>query len=83
MDETPQRRFININPDTDPRSSPPRADHRTELNNWLQVNGGPGRLDWTSFRGGPENNPTWVVICLSASPCEPSLSVGMSSNPAP
>ncbi|KAF9652934.1 hypothetical protein BDM02DRAFT_3265950 [Thelephora ganbajun] len=38
--------------------------HRTQLNNWLQVNGGPERLDWESFRVGPQNDPTWTAICL-------------------
>ena len=80
MDGTPQRTFVNIDSDPDPRSSPPHIDHRTQLNNWLQVNGGPGRLDWTCLQDGPGNNQNWVVICLSESPCELPWSLGRSNS---
>jgi len=73
MSKNTQRVSLHINPDPDPRSSPLHVDHRTQLNNWLQVNGGPERLDWASFRVGPENDPIWTAICLSTSPCEPPL----------
>lgn len=36
-----------------------------QLNNFLQVNGGVGRLNWTQTRYGPEHCPLWRVGCLS------------------
>ena len=64
MNQVTQRISINTDPDPDPRSSPPRVDHRTQLDNCLQFNGGPGRLDWTSFWDGPANDPTWTAVYL-------------------
>lgn len=62
------RTFFHTDPEPDPRFSPLHVDYRTELNNWLQVNGGRERLDWASSRVGPENNPIWTATCLSTSP---------------
>ena len=67
MDQTTQRTFFHFTSEPNPRSSPFHVDHRTQLNNWLQVNGGRGRLNWASSRVGPENNPIWTAICLSTS----------------
>lgn len=58
---------LSYRPEPDPRFSPLHVDYRTELNNWLQVNSGPERLGWASFRPGPENNPIWTAMCLSVS----------------
>jgi hypothetical protein len=74
MDQNTQRTFFHTDTEPDPTFSPPRVDYRTELNNWLQVNGGTERLDWKSFRVGPENNTIWTVICLSTSPVSHLLS---------
>ena len=72
MNPTPQRTFLHPDPEPDPRSSPKiHLDFRTQLNNWLQVNGGTERLDWKSFRVGPENDPTWTAVCLSEYFCKP------------
>ena len=44
---------------------------RTQLNSWLQVNGGTARLNWRVIKDGPEDAPTWTVVGLSESLCEP------------
>ncbi|KAF9792857.1 hypothetical protein BJ322DRAFT_1103317 [Thelephora terrestris] len=47
---------INSNRDQD-------QHYRTELNNYLQVNGGPSRLQWKDVKDGPQHRPTWTAIC--------------------
>jgi len=40
-------------------------DYRTELNNFLQVNGGVGRLDWQTSHQGPQHDLIWTASCYS------------------
>ena len=40
-------------------------DYRTELNNFLQVNGGHGRLSWQTSHRGPQHELIWTAICYS------------------
>ena len=39
MGENTQRTFFHTEPELDPNFSLLHVDYRTELNNWLQVNG--------------------------------------------
>lgn len=59
---------------SDHRFSPLHVDYRKQLNNWFQVNGGSGRLDWASSRTELENNPFWTAIGLGTSPVNRLLS---------
>ena len=40
-------------------------DYRTELNNFLQVNGGSNRLKWQTSHQGPQHELIWTAICYS------------------
>ena len=40
-------------------------DYRTELNNFLQVNGGSRRLQWKKYEQGPQHELIWTAICES------------------
>ena len=40
-------------------------DYRTELNNFLQANGGTGRLQWQISPHGPQHELIWTAICCS------------------
>lgn len=35
------------------------------LNNWLQVHGGIGRLAWGEAQFGPQHCPVWRAVALS------------------
>lgn len=45
-----------------------RVDYRTELNNYLQVNGGCDRLRWEETQTGLQHKLTWTAICYSGCP---------------
>ena len=41
------------------------VDYRTELNNFLQVNGGSHRLKWQTSSQGPDHDLLWTAVCCS------------------
>ena len=40
-------------------------DWRTQLNNYLIVNGGTQRLRWETNQAGPLNAPVWTAVAMS------------------
>ena len=44
------------------------SDWRMQLNNFLQVNGGVGRLRYVDLPSGPAHKPTWHCTTYSKSP---------------
>ncbi|KAF9652933.1 hypothetical protein BDM02DRAFT_3258165 [Thelephora ganbajun] len=46
----------------------PQHHYRTELNNFLQVNGGPRRLRWETSQHGPQHELIWTAICYTTLP---------------
>ena len=46
-----------------PSSSAPGQENRLALNNWLQSLGLKDGLTWERFKEGPDDCPTWSVVC--------------------
>jgi len=74
MGQNTQRTSFHADPKPDPGFSPLHIDYRTELNNWPQVNGGPGALV-VRVSGSDLRATQSELQCASELPCEPSFIV--------